>query len=90
MKMVLHPNIVELHEVMASCSGEEVARVYFQKLISAIDFATAVEPNHRDLKPENLLLDEEGNLKVTDFSLNAFTEHLKQDGLLCTTCDTPA
>lgn len=113
MKMVKHPNIVELHEVMASKSKiyfamelvrggelfskvargrlrEDVARVYFQQLISAIDFCHSRGVYHRDLKPENLLLDEEGNLKVTDFGLSAFTEHLKQDGLLHTTCGTPA
>ncbi|KAL5547486.1 hypothetical protein UlMin_002717 [Ulmus minor] len=113
MKMVEHPNIVELHEVMASKSKiyfamelvrggelfakiargrlkEEVARVYFQQLISAIDFCHSRGVYHRDLKPENLLLDEEGNLKVTDFGLSAFSEHLKQDGLLHTTCGTPA
>ncbi|KAF3956352.1 hypothetical protein CMV_018509 [Castanea mollissima] len=113
MKMVQHPNIVELHEVMASKSKiyfamelvrggelfskiakgrlkEDVARVYFQQLISAIDFCHSRGVYHRDLKPENLLLDEEGNLKVTDFGLSAFTEHLKQDGLLHTTCGTPA
>ncbi|CAI0394797.1 unnamed protein product [Linum tenue] len=113
MKMVKHPNIVELHEVMASKSKiyiamelvrggelfskiargrlrEDAARVYFQQLISAIDFCHSRGVYHRDLKPENLLLDEEGNLKVTDFGLSAFSEHLKQDGLLHTTCGTPA
>ncbi|CAN6912040.1 unnamed protein product [Brassica oleracea] len=113
MRMVKHPNIVELHEVMASKTKiyfamelvrggelfakvakgrlrEDVARVYFQQLISAVDFCHSRGVYHRDLKPENLLLDEEGNLKVTDFGLSAFTEHLKQDGLLHTTCGTPA
>lgn len=113
MKMVKHPNIVELHEVMASKSKiyfamefvrggelfskvakgrlkEDVARTYFQQLISAIDFCHSRGIYHRDLKPENILLDEFGNLKVTDFGLSAFTEHLKQDGLLHTTCGTPA
>ncbi|KAJ4958192.1 hypothetical protein NE237_025303 [Protea cynaroides] len=113
MKMVQHPNIVELHEVMASKSKiyfamelvrggelfakiakgrlrEDVARTYFQQLISAIDFCHSRGVYHRDLKPENLLLDEEGNLKVTDFGLSALAEHLKQDGLLHTTCGTPA
>lgn len=113
MKMVKHPHIVELHEVMASKSKiyfamelvrggelfakiskgrlrEDVARAYFQQLISAVDFCHSRGVYHRDLKPENLLVDENGNLKVTDFGLSAFAEHLRQDGLLHTTCGTPA
>ncbi|KAK7304800.1 hypothetical protein VNO77_42689 [Canavalia gladiata] len=113
MNMVKHPNIVQLHEVMASKSKiyiamelvrggelfnkiargrlrEELARLYFQQLISAVDFCHSRGVYHRDLKPENLLLDEEGNLKVTDFGLSTFAEHLRQDGLLHTTCGTPA
>ncbi|XP_076885069.1 CBL-interacting serine/threonine-protein kinase 6-like [Bidens hawaiensis] len=113
MKMVRHPNIVELHEVMASKSKvyfamelvkggelfskiekgklrEDIARSYFQQLISAVDFCHSRGVYHRDLKPENLLLDEDGNLKVTDFGLSAFSDHLRQDGLLHTTCGTPA
>ncbi|KAE8689008.1 CBL-interacting protein kinase 18 [Hibiscus syriacus] len=69
---------------------EDAARVYFQQLVSAVDFCHSRGVYHRDLKPENLLLDEDSNLKVTDFGLGAFSEHLKQDGLLHTTCQTPA
>ncbi|KAH1042313.1 hypothetical protein AAZX31_09G091300 [Glycine max] len=113
MNMVKHPNIVQLHEVMASKSKiyiamelvrggelfnkiargrlrEETARLYFQQLISAVDFCHSRGVFHRDLKPENLLLDDDGNLKVTDFGLSTFSEHLRHDGLLHTTCGTPA
>ncbi|GFP90209.1 cbl-interacting serine/threonine-protein kinase 6 [Phtheirospermum japonicum] len=69
---------------------EDTARNYFQQLISAIDFCHSRGVYHRDLKPENLLLDEDGKLKVTDFGLSAFASHLRQDGLLHTTCGTPA
>lgn len=113
MRMVRHPNIVELKEVMATKTRilfvmeyvrggelftkvanrrlpENKARHYFKQLISAIDFCHSRGVSHRDLKPENLLLDENGNLKVSDFGLSALPEQLRQDGLLHTQCGTPA
>nr|XP_043636836.1 CBL-interacting protein kinase 2-like [Erigeron canadensis]XP_043636837.1 CBL-interacting protein kinase 2-like [Erigeron canadensis] len=113
MKLVKHPNILQLYEVMATKTKiyfaleyakggelfdkvskgrlkENIARKYFQQLISAIDFCHSRGVYHRDLKPENLLLDEHDNLKVSDFGLSALAESKRQDGLLHTTCGTPA
>ncbi|OIT00778.1 PREDICTED: CBL-interacting protein kinase 2 [Nicotiana attenuata] len=113
MRLVRHPNIVHLYEVMATKSKiyfvmeyvkggelfnkvargrlkEDVARKYFQQLINAVDFCHSRGVYHRDLKPENLLLDEDENLKISDFGLSALAESKRQDGLLHTTCGTPA
>lgn len=113
MRLVRHPNIVQLYEVMASKTKiyfameyvkggelfnkvakgklkEDAARKYFQQLIGAVDFCHSRGVYHRDLKPENLLLDEIGDLKVSDFGLSALWESRRQDGLLHTTCGTPA
>ncbi|GFP91703.1 cbl-interacting protein kinase 5 [Phtheirospermum japonicum] len=69
---------------------EDAARKYFQQLVAAVDFCHSRGVYHRDLKPENLLLDESGNLKVSDFGLSALIDSKRQDGLLHTTCGTPA
>lgn len=113
MSLVRHPNVVLLHEVMASKTKiyfameyvkggelfnkvakgrlkEDAARKYFQQLIGAVDFCHSRGVYHRDIKPENLLVDENGNLKVSDFGLSALCETKRQDGLLHTTCGTPA
>ncbi|KAJ0264764.1 CBL-interacting serine/threonine-protein kinase 4 [Hirschfeldia incana] len=108
-----HPNILKIHEVMATKSKiylvmelavggelfskllrrgrlpESAARRYFQQLASALRFSHLHGVAHRDVKPQNLLLDREGNLKVSDFGLSALPEHLR-DGLLHTACGTPA
>ncbi|PNT65936.1 hypothetical protein BRADI_3g04630v3 [Brachypodium distachyon] len=113
MRLVRHPNVLKLFEVMASKSkiyfvleyakggelfnkitkgklSEDAARKYFHQLISAVDYCHSRGVYHRDLKPENLLLDENENLKVSDFGLSALAESTRQDGLLHTTCGTPA
>lgn len=70
---------------------EDIARWVFQQLISAVDFCHRRGVYHRDLKLENLLLDELGNLKVSDFGLSTLVESSTQDGgLLKTICGTPA
>ncbi|KAI4387493.1 hypothetical protein MLD38_005321 [Melastoma candidum] len=113
MRLVRHPNVVELKEVLATkrriffvmehvkggelfakvARGrlrEDLARKYFQQLISAVDFCHSRGVSHRDLKPENLLLNEDGDLKVSDFGLSALPEQLRHDGMLHTQCGTPA
>ncbi|XP_077252240.1 CBL-interacting protein kinase 19 [Tasmannia lanceolata] len=69
---------------------EEIARKYFQQMISAVGFCHARGVYHRDLKPENLLLDEHGDVKVSDFGLSAVSDQIRQDGLFHTFCGTPA
>ncbi|XP_027344636.1 CBL-interacting serine/threonine-protein kinase 5-like [Abrus precatorius] len=113
MRLVKHPHIVELKEVMATKGkiflvmeyvrggelfskvakgklSEDVTRKYFQQLISAVDFCHSRGVTHRDLKPENLLLNENEDLKVSDFGLSALPEQRRADGMLVTPCGTPA
>jgi serine/threonine protein kinase len=65
---------------------EDLARKYFQQLVSAIDFCHSRGVSHRNLKPENLLLDDNEDLKVFNFGLSALPEQLWNDGLLHTQC----
>uniref|UniRef100_A0A7N1A9F9 non-specific serine/threonine protein kinase n=1 Tax=Kalanchoe fedtschenkoi TaxID=63787 RepID=A0A7N1A9F9_KALFE len=70
--------------------SEDLSRHYFQQLVSAVAYCHSRGVFHRDLKPENLLLDDNGDLKVSDFGLSAVTGQVRNDGLLHTLCGTPA
>ncbi|KAK4276923.1 hypothetical protein QN277_015012 [Acacia crassicarpa] len=111
MKLVRHPYVVRLYEVLASRTkiyiilefvtggelfdkivhhgriSEAESRKYFQQLIDGVDFCHSMGVYHRDLKPENLLLDSQGNIKISDFGLSALPE--QGVSILRTTCGTP-
>ncbi|GMP47955.1 hypothetical protein CsSME_00015481 [Camellia sinensis var. sinensis] len=111
MKLLHHPNIVRIHEVIGTrtkiyivmeyVSGgqlsdkmsyinrlnERDARKHFQQLIDAVDYCHCRGVYHRDLKPQNLLLDSQGNLKVSDFGLSVLR---KPGDLLSTVCGSPS
>eukprot|EP00178_Gracilaria_changii_P013726 TRINITY_DN386_c0_g5_i1.p2 TRINITY_DN386_c0_g5~~TRINITY_DN386_c0_g5_i1.p2 ORF type:complete len:614 (-),score=77.80 TRINITY_DN386_c0_g5_i1:7285-9126(-) len=72
---------------------EATSRLYFQQIVDALVYCHRRGVVHRDLKPENLLLDDEGNIKITDFGMSWMKDAIDHDThskqLLKTQCGTP-
>ena len=52
---------------------------YFRQIIMGLEYLhTVADVIHRDLKPENLLLDENNNIKITDFGVSYIGDNDKQ------------
>jgi len=75
--------------------NEDQALFYFCQLVEGVEYCHKLGVCHRDLKPENLLLDAQGNLKISDFGLSSlYVGDADMDGtsrteILHTTCGTP-
>ncbi|XP_033340115.1 serine/threonine-protein kinase grp [Megalopta genalis] len=64
------------------------AQKYFRQLISAVEYLHSKGIAHRDLKPENLLLDENDNLKVSDFGMATIYKYQGKERCLEKRCGT--
>ena len=65
---------------------EREALIFFQQVISGLDYCHQHLVCHRDLKPENLLLDANLNIKIADFGMAALQPEGK---FLETSCGSP-
>lgn len=66
------------------CFSEVQARFYAASIICCLEYMHGVGVLHRDVKPENLLLEERGQLKVTDLGISMEL----QDGICTSTSGT--
>lgn len=65
---------------------EPRARLFFQQIISGIEYSHRLKIVHRDLKPENVLLDDDLNVKIADFGLSS---DISDGNFLTTSCGSP-
>ena len=62
----------ELFSHLASCKkfSEKRAKYYAAQLLCALEDLHKMNIIYRDLKPENIMMDENGNIRLTDFGLS--------------------
>nr|CAD7445151.1 unnamed protein product [Timema bartmani] len=65
------------------------AQKFFKQLLAGVEYLHSRGVAHRDLKPENLLLDEQDNLKISDFGLATIYRIQGKERPLEKKCGTP-
>ena len=69
--------------------SEEESCLYFQQIISGIEYLQKLKISHRDIKSENILIEQNTkNIKIIDFGLSNIYGN-KENEILTTACGSP-
>ena len=69
--------------------SEEESCLYFQQIISGIEYLQKLKISHRDIKSENILIEQNTkNIKIIDFGLSNLYGN-KENEILTTACGSP-
>ncbi|KAL0491209.1 calmodulin dependent protein kinase kinase [Acrasis kona] len=68
--------------------GQEKTKKYLRDIIRGLEYLHSNKVIHRDIKPENLLVDENDNIKLTDFGVSHMFDG--DNDILHTSAGTPA
>ena len=66
---------------------EKVVKFYMAQVLLALEYMHNNNYIYRDLKPENIMIDNEGNIKLTDFGLSKIVKPKEMTYTLCGTAE---
>lgn len=89
MEYVQNGPVLKLESMRAKVTFSEAkSRKYMIDILNGLEYLHSMRVLHRDIKPENLLLDGNGNIKLSDFGVSHMFEG--DDDTLKVTAGTPA